>query len=113
MNGSFLENTLKRCKFSYDLVGTRTKILLHKHQAAPSRNLLIHRLILAAASANDRLSCCATATELTLMQQFGRCERAQHDFDTSAVGSLPPLDRSQHVQLVGRIAAARTAHTGH
>ena len=45
-------------------------------------------------------------------QHSSGCVRSQREFGTSALGSLPTLDRSQHVRLTGRLPLARTAHAG-
>jgi hypothetical protein len=43
---------------------------------------------------------CAAVWWFSLMPHFLRCERAQHEINTSGVGSLPPLDRLQHFTLI-------------
>jgi hypothetical protein len=37
---------------------------------------------------NDLFSRCAAAPDFTLTQHFARRERTQHEFNTSAVGSM-------------------------
>jgi hypothetical protein len=46
---------------------------------------------LAAVCLNVRFLRCAAAPDFTLLQHFARRERTQHEFATSAVGSLLPF----------------------
>jgi hypothetical protein len=52
--------------------------------------------MLEAVCLNVRFLRCAAAPDFTLLQYFARRERTQHEFATSAVGSLLPLAASAH-----------------